>query len=54
MKIKLQKNKETIKEGKVLKEGYVDGTRHFTVEWEDGTQEITAALPSTKYKYIFE
>lgn len=51
--IKLLKNDNIIKEGKVLKEGFVDGLLHYTVKWNDGTEQVTAALSSTKYRYIF-
>ena len=47
-------NKKIIKQGKVLKEDVVDNIRHFLVRWNNGEEQVTAALPSLKYEYIFE
>jgi len=52
--IQLLKRNKPIKTGKVLKEGIIDGQKHYTVEWEDGYKQITAALSSIKYRYIFK
>jgi hypothetical protein len=46
--------KETIKEGIVLSNGILDGMMHYRVRWNDGTEDVTAALTSTKYRYIIE
>ena len=46
-------SKETLKEGVVLSEAIVDNQRHFLVRWECGEEQITPALSSKKYEYIF-
>ena len=46
-------SKETLKVGVVLNEFIVDNQRHFLVRWESGEEEITSALSSKKYEYIF-
>ena len=42
---------EVIKEGTIREEGILDGMMHYVVDWNDGTTQVTAALPSTKYVY---
>ena len=46
-------SKETLKKGVVLSEAIVDNQRHFLVKWDNGKEEITSALSSKKYEYIF-
>ena len=42
---------EVIKEGTVREQGILDGMMHYVVDWNDGTTQVTAALPSKKYVY---
>lgn len=53
MKIKFIKRttEEILKEGIVREHGILDGMMHYVVDWNDGTTQVTAALPSTKYVY---
>ena len=40
-----------IRKGIIKEVGIVDRMRHYIVEWEDGTTQVTAALASEKYYY---